>query len=329
MEYKADAGRYDNMIYRYCGQSGLLLPVISLGLWHNFGSESDFGEAEKIVHTAFDNGITHFDIADNYGTPPGSAEETFGRILKNGLSCYRDEIIVTTKAGHDMWDGPYGSWGSRKHIIAGLNQSLKRMCVDYVDIFYSHRPDPETPLEETMYTLADIVRSGKALYIGISKYDKEQTIAAAKILQSEHIPFICYQGKYSMLSRNIEKDILPQAAIEGLGFIAYSPLAQGLLTQRYFDGIPEDSRVARQGFLKAAEVTTEVVSKAKKLSEIASLRGQTLAQMALAWVLKDTRVTSVICGASSVTQLKSNLNTLDNIDFTSEELLRIEEILRK
>lgn len=329
MEYKADAGRYDNMIYRYCGQSGLLLPAISLGLWHNFGGESEYGESEKIIRTAFDKGITHFDLADNYGPPPGSAEETFGCVLKNGFARYRDEIIVTTKAGHDMWDGPYGSWGSRKHLISGLDQSLKRMGLDYVDIFYSHRPDPETPLEETMYALADIVRSGKALYVGISKYDKEQTAMAADILRSEHVPFICYQGKYSMLVRNVEREILPQTEIEGLGFIAFSPLAQGLLTSRYFDGIPDNSRVARHGFLKQDEVTPEVVAKAKKLNEIASGRGQTLAQMALAWVLKDTRVTSVICGASSVAQLDSNLRALDNLDFTSEELSLIEEILRK
>lgn len=329
MEYNASPERYGDMIYRYCGQSGLLLPVISLGLWQNFGETATYGHSEALVRYAFDNGITHFDIANNYGPPPGYAEETFGRILKNGLMRYRDEILIATKAGYDMWDGPYGSWGSRKHMMASIDCSLRRLGVDYVDIFYSHRPDPETPIEETAYALIDMVRAGKALYIGLSRYSKEQLAAAAVIFRSEHVPFICYQGKYSMLVREPERDILPQVSTEGIGFIAFSPLAQGLLTSRYFDGIPSDSRVTHSKFLTTSDITPEAVERSRQLDKIARRRGQTLAQMAISWLLKDIRVTTVICGASSTEQLKSNLSAIDNMEFDSSELAEIETVLRK
>lgn len=327
MDYTASPNRYNDMIYRYCGQSGLLLPVISLGLWHNFGDECSYNHTEKLIHQAFDKGVTHFDLADNYGVPAGSAELSFGKVLKNGFSKYRDELIVTTKAGHDMWQGPYGSWGSRKHLIAGLDQSLKRMGLDYVDIFYTHRPDPETPIQETAEALAQIVRSGKALYIGISKYNKDQTAAISKILHQEQIPYICYQGRYSMLVRDVERDILSQAAQQGLGFVAFSPLAQGLLTSRYQDGIPRDSRAAKGNFLKTSDIKPEIIERVKALQCIADSRNQTLAQMSLAWLLKDNRVTSVICGASSMSQLNENIDTIKNIEFTAEELQSIEAIL--
>lgn len=328
MDYGASPERYGGMLYRYCGQSGLLLPAISLGLWQNFGEDASYGHSESLVRYAFDNGITHFDLANNYGPPPGYAEETFGRILKNGLMRYRDEILIATKAGYDMWEGPYGSWGSRKHMMASMDCSLRRLGVDYVDIFYSHRPDPETPIEETAYALVDIVRAGKALYIGLSRYGKEQLAAASEIFRSEHVPFICYQGKYSMLAREPERDILPQASAEGIGFIAFSPLAQGLLTSRYFNGIPSGSRATHSKFLKPSDITPQAVERSRRLDAIASRRGQTLAQMAISWLLKDIRVTSVICGTSSTEQIKSNIAATDNIAFTAEELAGIEAVLR-
>lgn len=328
MEYTASSERYDGMIYRYCGQSGLLLPVISLGLWQNFGESASYEHSETLVRYAFDNGITHFDIANNYGPPPGYAEETFGKILKNGLKRYRDEILIATKAGYDMWDGPYGSWGSRKHMMASIDCSLCRLGVDYVDIFYSHRPDPETPIEETAYALIDMVRSGKTLYVGLSRYNKEQLAAASEIFRSEHIPFICYQGKYSMLAREPERDILPQVSVEGIGFIAFSPLAQGLLTSRYFDGIPADSRATHSKFLATSDITPQAVERSKRLDAVARRRGQTLAQMAISWLLKDIRVTTVICGASNTEQIKSNLSAIENMTFDAEELSEIDSILR-
>lgn len=328
MEYEASSERYGNMLYRYCGQSGLLLPAISLGLWQNFGESVPYEHSEALVRFAFDNGITHFDLANNYGPPPGYAEETFGRILKNGLKRYRDEILIATKAGYDMWEGPYGSWGSRKHMMASMDNSLRRLGVDYVDIFYSHRPDPETPIEETAYALTDMVRSGKTLYIGLSRYNSMQLAAAAEIFRSEHVPFICYQGKYSMLVRDPEREILPQAAAEGIGFIAFSPLAQGLLTSRYFNGIPDDSRVTHSKFLTASDITPQAIERSRRLDAVARRRGQTLAQMAISWLLKDIRVTTVICGASSTEQINSNLSALENITFNTTELSEIEDILR-
>lgn len=328
MEYRASAERYGDMLYRYCGQSGLLLPAISLGLWQNFGEDTGYAHSETLVRYAFDNGITHFDLANNYGPPPGYAEETFGRILKNGMNRYRDEIIIATKAGYDMWEGPYGSWGSRKHMMASIDCSLRRLGVDYVDIFYSHRPDPETPIEETAYALIDMVRSGKTLYIGLSRYGKEQLAAASEIFRSEHVPFICYQGKYSMLARDPEREILPQISVEGIGFIAFSPLAQGLLTSRYFNGIPDGSRATHSNFLKQSDITPEIVERSRKLDAIARRRGQTLAQMAISWLLKDIRVTSVICGASSTEQIKANISAIDNLEFDTAELGEIDSILR-
>lgn len=328
MEYDALSERYGNMLYRYCGQSGLLLPAISLGLWQNFGESVPYERSEALVRFAFDNGITHFDLANNYGPPPGYAEETFGRILKNGLKRYRDEILIATKAGYDMWEGPYGSWGSRKHMMASMDNSLRRLGVDYVDIFYSHRPDPETPIEETAYALIDMVRSGKTLYIGLSRYNSMQLAAAAEIFRTEHMPFICYQGKYSMLVRDPEREILPQAAAEGIGFIAFSPLAQGLLTSRYFNGIPDDSRVTHSKFLTVSDITPQAIERSRRLDAVARRRGQTLAQMAISWLLKDIRVTTVICGASNTEQIRANLSALENITFNTSELSEIENILR-
>ena len=327
--YKANEKRYDGMVYRRCGRSGVLLPAISLGLWHNFGSVDVFNNYIQIAHTAFDNGITHFDLANNYGPVYGSAEENFGRILKKGLGNYRDELIISSKAGYDMWPGPYGNWGSRKYLMASLDQSLKRMGLDYVDIFYSHRPDPETPIEETMTALADIVRQGKALYVGISNYNDEQAKAALAVLREHKVRCLIHQPKYSMFERWVEPKLLPLLEEEGVGVIAFSPLAQGLLTNRYLDGIPTDSRAARPtGFLKREQVTEEVIAKVRMLNDIASGRGQTLAEMALAWLLKDDRVTSVLIGASSVNQLKDNLKALDNLGFSDEELVAIEKVLQ-
>ena len=322
--YKAEENRYADMIYRRCGRSGILLPAVSLGLWHNFGSVDVFSNFIQIAHAAFDHGVTHFDLANNYGPAYGSAEENFGRILKKGLGAYRDEMIISTKAGYDMWPGPYGNWGSRKYLMASLDQSLKRMGLEYVDIFYSHRPDPETPIEETMGALADIVRQGKALYVGISKYPKEAAEFAYKYLAERDVHCLLYQGKYNLFNREPEEEgILRQAKENGTGFIAFSPLAQGLLTNRYLNGIPEDSRMARGGFLKKEQLTEEVLSKIKVLNKMAEERGQTLAEMALAWVLKDDLVTSVIIGASSVAQLEDNLKAIRNTSFTKEELRRL------
>lgn len=326
--YSPDNNRYDNgMKYRRCGRSGILLPEVSLGLWHNFGDVNTLSNALSMAHYAFDQGITHFDLANNYGPSYGSAEETFGMIMKKSLMPYRDELFISTKAGHDMWPGPYGNWGSRKYLMNSLDQSLKRMNLDYVDIFYSHRYDPETPLEETLQTLVDIVRQGKALYVGISKYPKEAAEFAYRYLEERDVHCLLYQGRYNLFNREPEEQgLLQQAQENGTGFIAFSPLAQGLLTNRYLNDIPEDSRIARGGFLKKEALTDEVLSKIKALDALASLRGQTLAEMALAWVLKDDMVTSVIVGASSVAQLKDNLQGIKNTTFSAEEIETINNI---
>ena len=302
--------RYEVMNYRRCGRSGLLLPEISLGFWHNFGEAADPDRCRAIVETAFDNGITYFDLANNYGPPYGSAETMFGRIFDRSLRTHRDEIIVATKAGHDMWPGPYGEWGSRKNLIASLDQSLRRMQLDYVDIFYSHRPDPLTPLEETMQALVDIVRSGKALYVGISKYPPEMAARAYAYLREAHVPCLVYQGRYNMLERTPEEEILPQAAAEGVGYVAFSPLAQGLLTDRYLNGIPEDSRMRHSQFLKESVLTPELLAQLRAWNEEAREEGLSLAQYALRWILRRPEVTSVIVGASSVEQLKNNLQAI-------------------
>lgn len=327
--YTPDERRYDNMKYNRCGASGLLLPAISLGLWHNFGSNGNFENMEEMCHTAFDKGITHFDLANNYGPVAGAAEENFGNILKQGLGVYRDELIISTKAGYDMWPGPYGNWGSKKYLVASLDQSLKRMGLDYVDIFYHHRPDPETPLEETARALDGIVRSGKALYIGISNYNKEQTIAITKLFAEMGTPFIINQRSYSMLDRTIEKDGLKDyAAAHGIGIITFCPLAQGLLTDRYLHGIPEDSRVRTDGrFLKEEAVTEEKLTKIKALNKLAEQRGQSLAQMALSWILRDGDITSVLIGASKPSQILDNIGMLQNMEFSEEERKKIDEIL--
>ena len=325
---EANEKRYDDMIYRRCGRSGILLPVISLGLWHNFGNVDVLSRFIQIAHTAFDNGITHFDLANNYGPVYGSAEENFGQILKKGLGKYRDELIISSTAGYDMWPGPYGNWGSRKYLIASLDQSLKRMGLDYVDIFYSHRPDPHTPVEETMGAMVDIVRQGKALYAGISNYNDVETKAALAALKEYKVPCLIHQPKYSMLERWVEPKLLPLLKDEGVGLIAFSPLAQGLLTNRYLNGIPENSRAAKPtGFLQKSQVTEEVLSKVRKLNDIAIARGQTLAGMSLSWLLKDERVTSVLIGASSDEQLLDNLKALRNLRFSEEELGAIEAVL--
>lgn len=328
--YFAAQDRYEKMRYVRCGSSGLKLPMVSLGLWHNFGSNAGFDNMKALCETAFDNGITHFDLANNYGPVPGSAEENFGRILQDGLGRYRDELVISTKAGYEMWDGPYGNWGSRKYLVASLDQSLKRMGLDYVDIFYHHRPDPETPLEETMLALDSIVRSGKALYVGISNYNKEQTEAAAKILKELKTPFIINQRKYSMLERSIEEDGLKAyAAANGIGIIAFCPLAQGLLTNKYLHGIPEDSRIKTDGrFLKESAVNEEMLAKISALNEIAEGRGQSLAQMALSWVLRDGEVTSVLIGASKPAQILENCQIVKAAAFSGEELKAIEAILK-
>ena len=327
--YQADEKRYEEMKYNRCGASGLLLPAVSLGLWHNFGSNGNFDNMQDMCHTAFDHGITHFDLANNYGPVPGSAEENFGRILAKGLGRYRDELIISTKAGYDMWPGPYGNWGSKKYLVASLDQSLKRMGLDYVDIFYHHRPDPNTPLEETVRALDGIVRSGKALYVGISNYNKEQTIAAAELFKELGTPFIINQRKYSMFVRDIEKDGLKEyAAAHGIGIITFSPLAQGLLTDRYLHGIPEDSRVRTDGrFLKEAAIVEETLKKVRALNDLAAQRGQTLAQMALLWILRDGDITSVLIGASKPSQILDNIGIVHATAFSEEERRRIEEIL--
>ena len=326
--YQADEKRYETMQYNRCGNSGLLLPELSLGLWHNFGTHCDYKNMKALCFTAFDHGITHFDLANNYGPEPGSAERNFGRILKEDLGAYRDEILVSTKAGYVMWDGPYGNWGSKKYLIASLDQSLKRMGLEYVDIFYHHRMDPETPLEETMETLTQIVRSGKALYAGISNYDGEHMKQAEAILKDLHCPYIINQNRYSIFDRTIEKNGLKQAAAEAKkGIIAFSPLAQGTLTDRYLNGIPADSRIATDGrFLKADQLTEEKLASIRGLNELAKQRGESLAQMALKWVLKDHVVTSVLIGVSKTTQILDNLKVLESADFTEEERKKIDEL---
>ena len=316
------------MKYRRAGRSGIFLPEISLGLWHNFGDVDTLANGKRILFRAFDRGVTHFDLANNYGPSDGSAEETFGHVMKSSFMPYRDEMFISTKAGHDMWTGPYGTWNSRKHLMASLDQSLKRMNLDYVDVFYSHRYDPETPLEETMQALVDIVRQGKALYVGLSKYPAEAADRAYAYLKTHDVPCLLYQGRYSMLVRDPEKQgVLTQAKANGVGFIAFSPLAEGLLTNRYLNGIPEDSRIARGGHLKKEALTDKVLHQIQVLNALALRRGQTLAEMALAWLLKDELVTSVIIGASSVGQLDDNLKALGNTCFSEEELREIEAVL--
>jgi len=328
MNYKPSTTRYNTMQYRRCGNSGLKLPALSLGLWHNFGHVNDYDNSRRILHTAFDNGITHFDLANNYGPPPGSAEENFGKILHSDLAGYRDELIISTKAGYTMWDGPYGDWGSKKYLVSSLDQSLKRMKLDYVDIFYHHRPDPETPLEETMQALDLIVRQGKALYAGLSNYNAEQAAKAIEILKGLGTPCLIHQPKYSMFERGPENGLLDILGNSGVGCIPFSPLAQGLLTDRYLNGIPEDSRVATSGvFLNEGSLTPEKLDKIKGLNAIAEERGQKLAHMALAWLLKDERVTSVLIGASKPEQVTDSLQSLKNINFSKEELLAIEALL--
>jgi len=323
--------RYNTMLYRLCGKSGLQLPAVSLGLWHNFGFVDDFENARSTIQKAFDLGITHFDLANNYGPPAGSAEENFGRILKMDLKSHRDEIIVSTKAGYYMWEGPYGEWGSRKYLISSCDQSLKRMGLEYVDIFYSHRPDPDTPFEETMGALDQIVRQGKALYAGISNYNPEQTKKAVKILNDLGTPCLIHQPKYSMFERTPEKGLLHVLKTEGIGCIVFSPLAQGLLTNRYLKGIPKDSRAAKPSalFLNKEDITPEVLNKVTKLNELAGTRKQSLAQMAIAWLLKDDAITSVLIGASSPVQLADNVGAIQNIRFSKSELQEIENILNQ
>ena len=328
--YQPAQNRYDKMIYNRVGNSGLKLPAISLGLWHNFGEVDLFDNSRKMVQRAFDLGITHFDLANNYGPPPGSAEETFGKILKKDFLPYRDELIISSKAGYDMWPGPYGEWGSKKYLTASLDQSLKRMGLDYVDIFYSHRPDPETPFEETAQALDLMVRQGKALYIGISSYSAEQTAEITAIFKDLKTPFIIHQPAYNMYNRWIEDGLQDVLTANKLGTIAFSPLAQGMLTDRYLHGIPEDSRAGRASspFLNA-EGVQQTIEKSRALNEIAQRRGQTLAEMAVAWILRDGKVTSVLIGASRVSQIDDNVKALENLDFTNEELDEIEAVLAK
>ncbi len=326
--YTADEKRYAAMRYRRCGKSGVLLPFISLGLWHNFGAAAAFENTKEMVLGSFDMGITHFDLANNYGPPPGSAEETFGRILKEDLKPYRDELIISTKAGYGMWPGPYGDWGSKKYLVSSLDQSLGRMGLEYVDIFYHHRPDPNTPLEETMGALALLIKQGKALYVGISNYNARDTLRASQLLKEMGVHCLIHQPRYSMLARQPETEGLFSAlTAEGIGCIAFSPLAQGLLTDRYFGGIPADSRAAHSVFLKPEAVTEEKVEKARKLDAIARKRGQKLSQMALSWAMREPVMTSLIIGASRLGQIKENLQAMDNCEFTPEELAQIDAIL--
>lgn len=328
MTYTPDSSRYDTMQYRRCGNSGLLLPAISLGLWHNFGGVDPLENSRAMVRRAFDLGITHFDLANNYGPPPGSAEENFGRILRDDFAAHRDELIISTKAGWQMWPGPYGDWGSRKYLLASLDQSLHRMKLDYVDIFYSHRPDPQTPIEETLTALDHAVRSGKALYAGISSYDARQTTTAAEMLRRLGTPCLIHQPKYSMFDREIEASLLDVLAKEGIGCIAFCPLAQGLLTDRYLKGIPADSRASRPDtFLKKTDVTEDTLARVRALSEVAQSRGQSIAQLALAWVLRDPRMTSALIGASRVKQIEQNVAALGNLQLSPDELARIDGIL--
>lgn len=328
MSYTPADKRYDKMIYNRCGRSGIRLPAVSLGLWHNFGSVDDFKNGRQIIRRAFDRGVTHFDLANNYGPEPGTAEVNFGEILKKDFTGnLRDELIISTKAGYLMWPGPYGEWGSRKYLLSSLDQSLKRMRLDYVDIFYSHRPDPDTPLEETMMALDTAVRSGRALYAGISNYQPEEARQAFEILRSLGTPCLIHQPRYSMFERWVEGGLLDVLEKHGVGCIPFSPLAQGLLTDRYLKGVPKDSRAAKEHFLKRTDITEAKLAQIRALNEIAMRRNQSLAQMALAWLLKDSRVTSVLIGASSVEQLDNNLDCLANTSFSQEELQAIETIL--
>lgn len=331
MPHQPSPHRYENpSLYRRCGRSGLKLPLISLGLWHNFGDTEINANSRALVLRAFDLGITHFDLANNYGPPPGSAERNFGRILQADLADYRDELVISTKAGYDMWPGPYGDWGSRKYLLASLDQSLTRLGLEYVDIFYHHRMDPQTPLEETMGALAHAVRSGKALYVGISNYNPEQTARAAEMLRSLGTPLLIHQPKYHMFERTIEQGLLAVLAREGVGCIPFTPLAQGLLTGRYLHGIPADARAARDPrFLKPEHITEEKLGKIRQLDTLARARGQSLAQMALAWVLRDPTVTTALIGASRASQLEENLQATRNLEFTSEELAAIDQILER
>jgi len=324
MTYVAAADRYDRMTYNRCGRSGLKLPAVSLGLWHNFGHDRPLDDQRAIVRRAFDLGITHFDLANNYGPPYGSAEERFGRLLRDDLAPYRDELLISTKAGYDMWPGPYGEWGSRKYLLASLDQSLRRLGLDYVDIFYSHRVDPDTPLEETMGALDTAVRQGKALYVGISSYSATRTREAAATLGDLGTPFVIHQPAYSLLNRWIEDELLDTLGELGIGCIAFSPLGQGLLTDRYLAGIPTDARASRDSSFSPTLVKEETLAKVRALNEIATRRGQTLAQLAIAWVLRDPRVTSALVGASSVAQLEANVAALENRDFTADELNEID-----
>lgn len=329
MNYQPSSDRYKNMEYRRCGKSGIKLPAFSLGLWHNFGNVNNFENSCDLIKTAFDSGITHFDLANNYGPPPGSAEENFGRILKHDFKSYRDEMIISSKAGYTMWDGPYGDWGSKKYLVSSLDQSLKRMKLDYVDIFYHHRPDPETPLEETMSTLDLVVRQGKALYVGLSNYDAAQTLKAITILKQLGTPCLIHQPKYSMFVRDPENSLLEVLQEQNVGCIPFSPLAQGLLTDKYLNGIPKDSRIATSGvFLSESHITTEKLDKIAQLNIHAQQRGQKLAHMALAWLLRDSRVTSVLIGSSKSEQIKDSIKALNNTRFTEEELTLINNILR-
>ncbi len=328
-QYVAAEERYDRMQYRRCGRSGILLPVLSIGLWHNFGHTDNLETARHILRTSFDHGITHFDLANNYGPPFGSAEENFGRLFRQDWKPYRDELILSTKAGWDMWPGPYGNLGSRKYLIASLDQSLKRMGVDYVDIFYHHRPDPDTPLEETMGALDHIVRQGKALYVGISQYKPAETARAIEILRSMGTPLLIHQPRYSMFDRWVEDGLLDVIGREGVGSIVFSPLEQGLLTDKYLHGLPENSRAVRDGrYMNEAKISDEKLAKVRALNELALGRGQSLAQMAIAWLLRDERVTTVLLGASTPQQMLDNIGTLKNLSFTPDELARIETILK-
>jgi L-glyceraldehyde 3-phosphate reductase len=328
MRYKPNEQRYDSMVYNRCGKSGIKLPALSLGLWHNFGGEDVFENGRSLIRKAFDLGITHFDLANNYGPPPGSAEENFGKILRQDFAGYRDEMIISTKAGYGMWQGPYGDWGSRKYLVSSLDQSLNRMGLDYVDIFYHHRPDPETPLEETMMALDHIVKQGKALYVGISNYGVEETKQAIDILRTLGTPLLIHQPAYSMFNRWVEDGLTSLLKEEGAGCIAFVPLAQGLLTNRYLSGVPTDSRASKaNSFLNHGDITEEVIQKVQKLNGLAQQRGQSLAQMAIAWVLREQKITSCLIGASKVSQLEENVAALNNLDFSSEELQLIDHIL--
>ncbi|WP_296687476.1 L-glyceraldehyde 3-phosphate reductase [Flavobacterium sp.] len=329
MTYTPMSNRYETMEYRRCGNSGIKLSALSLGLWHNFGNVNDFENSKNLIRTAFDNGITHFDLANNYGPPPGSAEKNFGVILNQDFKSYRDEMIISTKAGYTMWDGPYGDWGSKKYLVSSLNQSLKRMNLDYVDIFYHHRPDNETPLEETMSALDLIVRQGKALYVGISNYNAQDTLKAVNILKQLGTPCLIHQPKYSMFVRDVENGLLDVLEKENVGCIAFSPLAQGLLTDKYLNGIPKDSRIAVSGiFLNENHITSEKIIKISKLNELAKQRGQKLAHMALAWLLRDSKITSVLIGSSKKEQILDSILSLKNTHFSEEELILINDILK-